>query len=310
MEYSKHKMQRYLQGVVKEMEFSRVFFALGTPLPPASLQCGPHPAPRLILPLSGEKEVVASIDGRIRRLRMLPGQVLFCVPGAWTKPLWEKPGETISVVYNEEMVRSLYINCAKHLPTPSGPDVYHHTATPLSTAGQHVIKALVSLASRPEERSGAAKLVEALLRLTLESQRHEQPVRKGKANFTWNMVNNYIRENWAGELSRQHVAKALRLHPNHLSRLVREHAGVSFKQLATREKMQHAEQYLRQSSYTIDEIAQLCGYAYTAYFIQVFRKHTSRSPGQFREECRRCQGTQELCTSTPDRQIPRSSHLC
>ena len=56
----------------------------------------------------------------------------------------------------------------------------------------------------------------------------------------------YISEHLEHELEREHLAKLVDIHPNHLSRLARKHAGVTLAAYITQQRIQYAQQLLSQ----------------------------------------------------------------
>lgn len=93
----------------------------------------------------------------------------------------------------------------------------------------------------------------------------------------------YIEENWGLNLGLQQVADYVHLHPNHLSDLFKRETGVKFMDFVTRKKMQRASELLASSPAKVSEVAAMVGYEDTKYFGQMFKKHTGRTPSEYRE---------------------------
>lgn len=79
----------------------------------------------------------------------------------------------------------------------------------------------------------------------------------------------------------EEVAKKLHCSPRSLRRKL-DSEGASFRQILDTERRQLAEQLLRSSDMTLDEMAIHLGYSDTASFTRAFRRWHDISPGQFR----------------------------
>lgn len=81
-------------------------------------------------------------------------------------------------------------------------------------------------------------------------------------------------------------ASQLGLTPGHLSRLCREVLGMSSLDVINARVVHEAERELVYSILSIKQIAGLLGFADDAYFGRFFRKHTGRTPTEFRQAAR------------------------
>jgi AraC-like DNA-binding protein len=281
MEISRGKMIAYLETATA-VSICKVIFADCKALQPQSYNTYLNPFPRIIMPLSGKKNMAFSDRGEIELIQIRRGDIVFCEPGAWVKEFWTAPHEMISLIYYDEKIRAIYINHNGRQPEQDGPNVYFHTSRPVSAPGSHTVKALIELAAA-DEHSGAAELCAALLNFTLKDLKDNKGALQGKAHATWGGIINYMHENLSASLSRNSTARRFKLHPSHLSRLAREQTGMSFNECLTAIKMERAAGFLANESLNIDEVAERSGFKYTSYFIRVFHKHFNKSPGAYRE---------------------------
>lgn len=281
MEISCDKMIAYLESATG-VSIKKVIFADRRALQPPSYNTYLNPFPRVIMPLSGKKNVAYSKGGEIELIQMRRGDIVFCEPGAWVKEFWSAPHEMISLIYYDEKIRAIYINHNGRPPDQDGPNIYYHTSRPVSAPGNHTVKALIALMAA-EERDGASELCAALLKFTLTDLKDNKGILQGKAHATWSGIINYMHENLSSSLTRNSTAGRFKLHPSHLSRLAREQTGTSFNECLTQIKMERAAGFLANESLNIDEVSELSGFKYTSYFIRVFQKHFNKSPGAYRE---------------------------
>ncbi len=94
----------------------------------------------------------------------------------------------------------------------------------------------------------------------------------------------YIEEQIGYDLGLQQVAEHVHLHPNHLSELFKKETGMKFVEYVTRKKMERAIEILSTSHAKISDVAARVGYEDVKYFGQIFKKHTSQTPREFRDE--------------------------
>lgn len=94
-----------------------------------------------------------------------------------------------------------------------------------------------------------------------------------------------IEENFKDpDFSLKSCAALLNLSPQHLSRLYRQKTDYSFLEHLTRRRMDEAVRLLSTTDLPIGELAEELGFADSRYFSQVFRRHTGRTPSQYRQE--------------------------
>lgn len=83
------------------------------------------------------------------------------------------------------------------------------------------------------------------------------------------------------------LAAAARLSVNHFIRSFNADWGETPHQHLIRRRMERAMGHLASQSYSVGEVCDLAGFASTAHFVAVFRKHTGVTPGAFRDALRR-----------------------
>ncbi len=95
-------------------------------------------------------------------------------------------------------------------------------------------------------------------------------------------VLSYIRAHYKEPLSNKSIAEALGYHPNYLSTLVKETAGMSLHNYITDFRLHRAAGLLGSTRLTVAEIAEQCGFTNANHFSALFKKHMSCSPLQYR----------------------------
>ncbi|MGI4867551.1 MAG: helix-turn-helix domain-containing protein [Janthinobacterium lividum] len=77
-------------------------------------------------------------------------------------------------------------------------------------------------------------------------------------------------------------AHQLAVHVNHLNRVLKETTGFTTTALISRRLVQEAKLLLRQTTWSISEIADSLGFADVAHFCTFFKRHAAQTPGAFR----------------------------
>lgn len=98
----------------------------------------------------------------------------------------------------------------------------------------------------------------------------------------YNKMLNYLHENYATTQDRQIISSVFKVSTSYVSALFRKYGNTSFNYMLNEIRCENACNFLKQTSMTLDEISELCGFAYTSYFIRVFRQHRNMSPGEYR----------------------------
>ncbi|MFF2481447.1 helix-turn-helix transcriptional regulator [Paenibacillus sp. NPDC058071] len=93
----------------------------------------------------------------------------------------------------------------------------------------------------------------------------------------------YIRENYAQDLSLNTLASFVFVSPYHLAHIFKEEIGMSPIQYMIKCRIDEAKRMLSQTELSVREIAQLVGYPNANYFNILFKKMTGESPGKYRK---------------------------
>ena len=78
------------------------------------------------------------------------------------------------------------------------------------------------------------------------------------------------------------LAQHVHLNPTYLSELFARETGTSLSQYITDKRMEAAENMLKYSEYSFNEIAQILAYRSQSHFTKVFKKHSGMTPGEYR----------------------------
>lgn len=278
---SREKMLEYLREAEK-IELKRVCFGEPDPLPAVFWNC--HPVPRIILPLSGTKRIRFAFNGVCHDKIFMPGEAVMTHPSGWTDEIWDREHRMVSIVFQNDFLRVLYIAHNGNPPPQNGPDVFFHTREPVGEAGRAMIRALLS-ANR--DSASARLCLRALLTLVRETVEETETRFLTRQTAEWGRIVEVLDVNFCSGISREDIARQAGVHPAQVSRLVREFRGITLSAYITELRMEYARKLLSSGTLKIGEIARRLGYSYPNYFIRVFREHFKSSPEEWRNELRR-----------------------
>lgn len=86
------------------------------------------------------------------------------------------------------------------------------------------------------------------------------------------------------------IAADLDLHPVHVSRMFKQHLGVTVSQYQRQMRLQRAARGLLESDESLADLAEDCGFADQSHMTREFSRATNWSPAKLRCECERLRG--------------------
>ncbi len=264
-----------------EMAIRRVFFGTTSPLPPYQAQNTSNV--RLLMPLSGKKHIAFASENRIQEVFLTPGEVLLVRPFGWTKEVWDSEHSMISVSFKAETMRIVYICHDGITAPPLQPDAVYYTDHPQSRWGAQTLSALLFA---PPENQGVCFLMRALLFSILTDLESGSAIRP-RDEIEWERLADVVDLNCNLNLAREDFAAAAGIHSARLLRLVKKHAGMTFRDYLIQIRIQKAVHLLSETDLSVSAVSEACGFSYLNYFCRCFRRNFHCSPGEYREQLRR-----------------------
>ncbi len=102
------------------------------------------------------------------------------------------------------------------------------------------------------------------------------------ADQTINTILSYVNENLATNIKLKTLSTHLGYHPSYLSTLFSRKLGIPFSKYLQNVRINKACDLLSNTSKSIEEISQECGYSDIKFFRSIFRKKLKMSPSAFR----------------------------
>jgi AraC-type DNA-binding domain-containing proteins len=233
---------------------------------------------RAIVCLDGQ----AAFRGERGEIRLKAGEGLFVSGRCWVRAQPRQPYASMGVVFYANATR-FYLMRGEAGRANAGRPV----ETCVVPAGlPEDERALVRLLARAEGAAADARFdrnaFECLLlaaRALLAAPPAEPP---GKAHFMWQAACHYLADNLHRPIGRKEVARELRVHPNHLSRLFAEFGRESFSEHLQTLRLERARLLLSDPRLNVAEVARLCGFGSANYFTRVCRRAWGRTPTRAR----------------------------
>ncbi len=97
------------------------------------------------------------------------------------------------------------------------------------------------------------------------------------------IIDAFFNTNLSVPLKEETLAEQLHISKRHLSRIMYQHYGMSFRKKLTLTRMERAGWLLRTSDMSVRSIAETVGYSSEAPFFQVFKSHFKQTPLQYRK---------------------------
>ncbi|MFW5829424.1 MAG: helix-turn-helix transcriptional regulator [Planctomycetota bacterium] len=135
----------------------------------------------------------------------------------------------------------------------------------------------------------AAPLVHSLLIDVLDCLR-SQGAGTLRGSERWRDVLCYMEQHaHRPRVDRQRVAEAFGIHPNHLTRLLRQHYGKGYAILLQGIRLRKACGLLQETDLDLQRIAVSCGLSGAGQLLRLFKKHYGCTPGAWRARAERPQ---------------------
>lgn len=111
---------------------------------------------------------------------------------------------------------------------------------------------------------------------------------EGRNNVVLVQAKRFIQDNYHRSITLKEAAAHVYVSPGHLSALFKD-TGESFLKYLTAIRINKAAELLQDSCFKVYEVVEMVGYSDPAYFAEVFKKHTGKTPNEYRGKLRTTQ---------------------
>ncbi len=152
----------------------------------------------------------------------------------------------------------------------------------LETDGEWIAAAEFFFApSRSVDKTARAA---AMIELILSDLREEEATSERAGESYVRFVEAYIREHLGESIQVDALAEELGISRGYLRNVFFAVHGMSPREYLTEERLRAAKALLREGGLTVGEVAHRVGYEDVLQFSRIFKKHTDRSPSEYRLE--------------------------
>lgn len=239
--------------------------------------------PRIVLGLSGRRPVRVMREGQPHRLVLQGGDCLVLGPHTWLSMEARSSYFSIGVALEARNPRLVF---SRHVHAPRNSSIGLTPAEVSILPGlcdnitMGLAAALLDAGAGHSRDLYVRRLAETLwLRLVRARAPSDSP-EASKAFVTYSAAEHYVRDGFARPISREDVARFLRIHPSHVTRLFLQFAGETFGGFLLRVRLESARTLLRDPRLTVSEIAYLSGFASPNYFVRAYRERYRKTPGK------------------------------
>jgi len=110
------------------------------------------------------------------------------------------------------------------------------------------------------------------------------PDKPEDTNYRVNLIKSYVDKHCGEDISLESMAALLAMNPAYFNRFFKRHEGIAFSDYLAKRRMERAIDLLKDPRNKIFEICMQVGYYGKQSFYKQFRKHTGRTPVQYRDE--------------------------
>lgn len=238
--------------------------------------------PRLIVVISGSKQVLLPLkNGRIE-LSLKAGDMLYCPPYTWEKHNWSGNYEMLCIVARRDYLRvSLYKHESfNNYKQPEA--IFHHTGLPYNETLRSTISAMNS-AGGIRDMNVVHSLAAALIGLAeYECRRTMQDI-SGRPELLFNQIRNWVAHSFQEDISRQLAAKVFNISSSYISQLFKIYCDRTFKDYLIHCRMDYAQELLERTDLLVYQVAAQAGFQNYVHFVRRFRELNGISPGKYRD---------------------------
>lgn len=225
--------------------------------------------PMLQIVLSGSLVLLDAAGGIEGPHSLGPGDVLVAPPRVWSQRRFDHDRELISLACHPGRISIERYHHRADMGPEGRPVASWSLAPSLPLAS-----ATAALFGSVHEAPAATAVLARAMPLLLAAAASAVPLDRCGLARSWLVAH------WQEGPSRTSCARALRLHPDHLTRLFRK-AGTSWQDELTQLRLQRARDLLLAGA-TVRAVAVDCGWATASHFIEVFRQHHHVPPNRWR----------------------------
>ena len=230
---------------------------------------------------SGLLPVTLPCDGGFRETELCPDDVLYLVPNAWVGRGMGTERELLVINLHNDGIECYFSHRSPDYPEGHFPRVSYFTSTPIEPGGQYILKSF-EYYSRKENPQMQKHLFKVFLELVKNSIGSDKGGSNSKSYYNYKMLLQFVRDNCCANINREAAAYEFGVSPDYVTHLFQKYGPFSFNHIMQQCRMEEAVNFLGQNKMNINQVAALCGFGETSYFIKVFRRFYGMTPAEYR----------------------------
>ena len=241
---------------------------------------------RLFYMVSGD---VTAVVGGVKLGHLSPGHLLY-VPAGTPYKLKGQYLRLVTIAFDPTSDNPLPEDKIKPVAVSEFDETLVHSVSDLSPLDRmiHVedmeserdtFLKLVSLFTSAEgayRAQGSAILKQLLLKIIETVDENALPARMVEA------LDNYIRENAGDDISNTEIGAIFGYHPFYISKVLKDRKDTTLRQYIIAYRLKLAKKLLEESSKSVNEIAEDCGFNDPSYFTKTFKSAFGMTPKDYR----------------------------
>ena len=256
--------------------------AFGSIRPPVGAMV--KPCPRILICLSGHNEMIIPQGDHHQTVMLQPGDAVYVQTRAWKKHTHTFTHTFMGLDFEPRILR-YFIRQRLGGGVPGGAISYAFVPIHQNHIMGHTIKAaegLVGLGRTSQPDPALQGLAASLVHQARTQLETVNDLQHPTAAERWAIFSAYVEANLHEAFSREDAAQVIDVHPNHLSRIVKQHTGMSYIAFVKERRLRQAAQLLTHYDIPIREVAQRCGFPTYTNFCNAFRSFFGKPPGKYR----------------------------
>ncbi len=109
-------------------------------------------------------------------------------------------------------------------------------------------------------------------------------IRKNRNLTRLSSITSYMKDNYAGDLSLEEIARIFGYSPTYLSRMFQKYAGITFKSYLQSIRLGYAVKDLESGRYSVTEAALRNGFSGSKALARAFRKKYGMLPSEYKKK--------------------------
>lgn len=278
---TENKLIKFFLGKLDKLEnLSKVKLSLAHRLPvfPESKTANRW---RLIIILSG-KRLHRFADGeKIITATLNAGDILLVEPyaGVWMEE--DQSYDMLSIVSNPAAIRFVSKQRQKGISMPTAPDAVLHCGQNELRCFQLLLELLKQIVNR-KKHSDINPLLKFMWSECYAAIHSMKPGTISSPQYLIAKITAFIDEHLTENLTCSYIANEFKITPNYVAQLFAREMVCGFSEYICRQRLELAQELLRNSKMNVGEIADYCGYNQANYFIRVYKKQYGHTPLTYR----------------------------